>query len=130
MSDTEHKTMSEMGQRAYNTLIAADKVNGTNVYNPSGEKLGSIDDIMIDKATGHTIYAIMSFGGFLGMGEKHFPLPWGQLKYDTSKDGYVTNLDKKTLESAPNFDPDANFEWTRDYGKKVDTYYKAPDYWS
>ena len=60
------------------TLIAADKVKGTNVYNQAGDNLGSIDDIMIDKVSGRAIYAVMSFGGFLGMGAKFHPLPWAR----------------------------------------------------
>ena len=110
-------------------LIAADKVNGTSVYNLAGEKLGSVDDIMIDKISGRAIYAVLSFGGFLGMGEKYHPLPWATLKYDAQKGGYVVNLDKKQLEGAPNYDRDSEFKWTPDYGRKVDSYYKAPSYW-
>ena len=105
------------------TLIAADKVKGSNVYNPGGEKLGNIDDIMIDKASGHAIYAVMSFGGFLGMGEQYYPLPWATLKYDAQRAGYVVNLDKKRLEGAPNYDRSAAFEWTPDYGRQVDSYW-------
>ena len=56
-------------------LIAASKVNGTSVYNTAGEKLGSVYDVMIDKSTGKTEYAIMSFGGFLGIGDRYHPLP-------------------------------------------------------
>ena len=67
--------MSEAASITSGSLIAADKVKGTNVYNTSGENLGTIDDIMIDKASGHAIYAVMSFGGLLGMGEKYHPLP-------------------------------------------------------
>lgn len=111
------------------TLIAAEKVNGTNVYNPAGDKLGSVEDIMIDKVSGKAIYAVMSFGGFLGMGEKHHPLPWASLKYDTSKDGYVVNLDKRVLEAAPSYDRSADFRWTSDYGRSVDKYYGVPTYW-
>jgi len=111
------------------TLIAANKVKGTNVYNPAGEKLGSVDDIMIDKVSGRAIYAVMSFGGFLGMGEKHHPLPWATLKYDMQKGGYVVNLDKKQLEGAPSYDRGSEFKWTSDYGRKVDSYYKVPSYW-
>ena len=111
------------------TLIASDKVNGTNVYNLAGEKLGSVDDIMIDKVSGRAIYAVMSFGGFLGMGEKYHPLPWAKLKYDTQKGGYVVNLDKKLLQGAPNYDRNLEFKWTPDYGRKVDNYYNAPSYW-
>ncbi len=61
------------------SLIAAGKVEGTDVYNASGEHLGSVDDIMIDKMSGKAVYAIMSFGGFLGIGEKYHPPPWSTL---------------------------------------------------
>ncbi len=110
-------------------LIGAEKVSGTNVYNPAGDKLGSVEDVMIDKVSGKAVYAIMSFGGFLGIGEKHHPLPWSSLKYDTSKEGYVVNLDKKMLEGAPSYEGD-DFAWTPDYGRSVDKYYGAPSYWS
>jgi hypothetical protein len=121
--------MTELSKITAASLIAADKVEGTNVFNRKGEKLGSVDDIMIDKASGRAVYAIMSFGGFLGMGEKHHPLPWTTLNYDTKLSGYVVDLDKKLLEAAPSYDSDGNFEWTADYGRKVDSYYKAPSYW-
>ena len=121
--------MAEATSITSGTLIAADKVKGTNVYNLAGDKLGSVEDIMVDKVSGRAIYAVMSFGGFLGMGEKHHPLPWATLKYDAKKGGYVVNLDKKQLEGAPNYDRRSEFKWTPDYGRKVDSYYKAPSYW-
>jgi len=111
------------------TLIAAEKVEGTNVYNLQGEKLGTVDDIMIDKVSGRAIYAVMSFGGFLGMGEKQHPLPWSSLKYDERQGGYVINLDKKMLEQAPTMDAGQDFTWTADYGRRVDKYYGAQSYW-
>ena len=111
------------------SLIAGQRVEGTTVFNLAGEKLGTVEDIMIDKVSGRAIYAVMSFGGFLGMGEKFHPLPWATLKYDEQKGGYVVNLDKKLLEGAPNYDADSDFEWTPDYGRKVDSYYKMPSYW-
>ena len=119
----------EMTKITSGSLIAAEKVEGTDVYNLQGEKLGTVDDIMIDKVSGKAIYAIMSFGGFLGMGEKYHPLPWSTLKYDESKGGYVVNLDKQMLEGAPTYDIHDDFEWTHDYGRRVDDYYKAPSYW-
>ena|SRR5690348_564846 len=81
--------MADVTKITSGTLIAAEKVEGTNVYNPQGEKLGTVDDIMIDKISGRAIYAVMSFGGFLGMGEKQHPLPWSSLKYDERQGGYV-----------------------------------------
>ncbi|MCX8995923.1 PRC-barrel domain-containing protein [Rhizobiaceae bacterium BDR2-2] len=122
--------MTDMTKTTSGSLIAAEKVNGTNVYNTAGDKLGSVDDIMLDKASGRAIYAIMSFGGFLGMGEKYHPLPWSSLKYDSQKDGYVVDLDKKQLQDAPHYDQSSPFEWTPEYGRRVDSYYNAPHYWS
>ena len=111
------------------SLIPAEKVNGTNVYNLRGEKLGHVEDIMLDKASGRARYAVMSFGGCLGIGDKHWPLPWSSLNYDTSKDGFVVDLDKEKLEKALSYDSD-DFRWTPDYGRIVDRYYNAPSYWS
>ena len=87
----------EATQEAGN-LIASDKVQGTNVYNTAGDNLGAIHDVMIDKPSGKVAYAIMSFGGFLGIGNQYHPLPWSVLKYDTNLGGYVVNLDKGQLE--------------------------------
>ena len=109
------------------SLIAANRVNGTSVYNPAGDTLGTIDDIMIDKVSGRAIYAVMAFDGFLGMGEKFHPLPWSSLHYDTVKDGYVVDLDKKLLEAAPYYDRGSQFAWTPEYSQTVDGYYKAPN---
>jgi sporulation protein YlmC with PRC-barrel domain len=120
--------MTDVTKITSGSLIAADQVNGTNVYNTAGDKLGSVDDIMIDKVSGRAIYAIMSFGGFLGMGEKQHPLPWSALTYDESKGGFVVNLDKRQLEAAPTIDNE-DFTWTADYGRTVDKYYGAPTYW-
>ena len=105
-------------------LIAAQKVKGTTVFNVAGEKLGTVDDVILDKISGRAIYAVMSFGGFLGMGEKCHPLPWATLKYDDQKAGYVVNLDKKRLQDAPTYDGGAEFCWTSDYGRTVDSYYE------
>jgi sporulation protein YlmC with PRC-barrel domain len=69
------------------SLISAEKVTGTNVYNTAGESLGEIEDVMIDKQSGRIAYAVMSFGGFLGIGERYHPLPWSTLKYDTRQNG-------------------------------------------
>ncbi len=122
--------MADVTKITSGTLIAAEKVEGTNVYNLQGDKLGTVDDIMIDKVSGRAIYALMSFGGFLGIGEKQHPLPWSALTYDQSKEGFVVNLDKRKLEQAPTLDPDdGDFVWTPDYGRSIDKYYGAPTYW-
>ncbi len=106
-------------------LIAASKVNGTNVYNPAGEKLGSVYDVMLDKISGRTEYAILSFGGFLGIGDKYHPLPWNQLKYDTGQGGYVVNLDRSRLEGAPAYAASEMSLWDERRGRDIDAYYGA-----
>src|SRR3977135_1618955 len=81
-----------------NSLISSTKVEGTAVYNRQGEKLGMVHNFMVDKRSGKVEYAVMSFGGFLGMGDSYHPLPWNVLTYDTSQGGYVCDLDKRALE--------------------------------
>jgi sporulation protein YlmC with PRC-barrel domain len=104
-------------------LIAASKVNGTTVYDAVGTKLGSIYDVMLDKVSGRADYAILSFGGFLGIGERYHPLPWRQLKYDTRLDGYVVNLDRSRLEGAPSYATNELRDWDDRRANDIDTYY-------
>ena len=111
-----------------NPVISSDKVHGTAVYNPAGQKLGSIDDLVIDKRSGNVRYAVLEFGGFLGMGTDRYPLPWNALKYDTTKDGYVVPLDKARLTDAPRYPLDEAPEYTPEYGRRVHDYYGVP--WS
>jgi len=85
-------------------LIFAGKVNGTPVLNATGERIGHIEDIAIDKATGQVAYAILEMGGFLGAGARRYPVPWRILTYDTSRNGYVAPIDKKQLSEAPSFE--------------------------
>jgi PRC-barrel domain len=84
-------------------LISSDKAVGTAVCNRQGEHLGSVYNLMIDKYSGQVAYAVMSFGGFLGMGESYHPLPWRALTYDTRKGGYVVDIDRTRLEKAPSY---------------------------
>ena len=104
--------MADMTKNTSGNLIAAEKVEGTNVYNLQGDKLGTVDDIMIDKVSGKAIYAVMSFGGFLGIGDDHYPLPWQSLKYDTSLGGYVTGVTEAQLKGAPKYGNDNAWNWS------------------
>jgi len=111
-------------------LISADKVAGTNVYNKLGEKLGAVDSVMIDKVSGRVVYAIMSFGGFLGIGNRYHPLPWSMLRYDSALEGYVVNLDKRVLEDAPSYGADDRVNWEDEaYARRVHDHYRVPPYW-
>jgi sporulation protein YlmC with PRC-barrel domain len=105
------------------SVISSDKVEGTAVYNANGDKLGSIDDLMIDKRSGMVRYASLEFGGFMGIGTDRYPLPWSLLKYDTALDGYVVPLQKDQLESAPRYAQSDAPEYTDEYGRKVYDYY-------
>ena len=105
-------------------LIAADKVNGTAVYNRAGDHLGTIEDVMLDKISGKVAYAVMAFGGFLGIGERYHPLPWSVLNYDTRVGGYVVDLDRQRLEGAPTFAANETVDWNdRAFGQRVNDYY-------
>ncbi len=109
-------------------LISSEDVEGTSVYSPRGEKIGEIDHLMIDKLSGKVTYAVMSFGGFLGMGHSHYPIPWNALKYDTGVDGFVTGVTEEQLRDAPAFSDDS---WQdRDWERRVYSHYNVPPYWA
>ena len=106
-------------------LIASDKVEGTAVYNREGERLGSIHNFMVDKRSGHVEYAILSFGGFLGIGDSYYPLPWKSLSYDVSQGGYIVDLDKQRLEGAPQYVESESPDWADPrYGRRIDDFYR------
>ncbi|HEX3861816.1 MAG TPA: PRC-barrel domain-containing protein [Stellaceae bacterium] len=106
-------------------LISADKVVGTAVYNRREEKLGSVYALMLNKTNGQVAYAVMSFGGFLGIGESYHPLPWRILSYDRRLGGYVVDLDRRRLEGAPTYTPANEPDW-RTYPERIDAYYAIP----
>ena len=103
MSSTTTRTTGEVAKEETSQLIASDKINGTAVYNRRGERLGSVYNFMVNKRSGQVAYAVMSFGGFLGMGRSYHPLPWNELTFDTSLGGYVVNRSKEQLEGAPSY---------------------------
>jgi len=107
-------------------IISSARVEGTPVYGTKGEKLGSIDHLEIEKQSGQVRYAVLEFGGFLGMGTDRYPLPWSMLKYDTSKDGYIVPLEKERLEKAPRYPKNDLPPFTDEYGRKVYSYWDIP----
>ncbi len=113
-----------------NSLIASDRVEGTPVRRPDGEKIGTIERLMIDKLSGKVAYAVMSFGGFLGLGEDYHTIPWSALKYNTALDAYEMNLTEDQLRDAPRRTGegrDPSFD--RDWEEHVHRYYNATPYW-
>jgi hypothetical protein len=111
-------------ERETGTLIGSDKVEGTAVYGADESQIGSIERVMINKRSGKVSYAVLSFGGFLGIGDDHYPLPWEALKYDTGLGGYRTGITQKQLQGAPKYRSDNDWSWedqTRTRG--VNEYY-------
>jgi sporulation protein YlmC with PRC-barrel domain len=104
-------------------VISSDQVEGTAVYNRAGDKLGSIDDLMIDKRSGQVLYAVLEFGGFLGIGTDRYPMPWSMLKYDTAKEGYVVPIDADKIDKAPRYSEYDVPIYSNEYGKRVHDYY-------
>ncbi len=110
-------------------LIASDKVEGMAVYDRGGNRLGSVHTVMIDKYSGQVAYAVMSFGGFLGVGGSYHPLPWRAPTYDTNLGGYVVDLDKDRLQGAPSYAASESPTWDRTYGGRIDRHYGVPSYY-
>lgn len=103
-------------------LIASDRVEGTRVYDLRGEKLGSIKNFMVGKADGRVQYAVIEFGGILGMGSDFYPVPWDKLNYDPDRGGYVVDLTRQQLDDAPRHG--ASYpEYDHNYGQRVFDYY-------
>jgi sporulation protein YlmC with PRC-barrel domain len=96
----------EQEERHYHRVIASSTLNGTHVRNPAGEDLGRIEEIMMDAPTGRVAYAVLSFGGFLGIGGKLFAVPWKALALNENDHEFVLNVDRHLLETAPGFDKD------------------------
>ena len=116
--------------KKYRRVMGASTLTGDKVVNAAGEDLGKIDEIMLDTPTGRVAYAVLSFGGFLGMGDKLFAIPWDQLSLDENNEHFVLNVDRAKLEQAPGFDKDnwpdmADHSW----GSKIYSYYGSDPYW-
>src|SRR5690606_24380214 len=108
----------DLDRRETPNLISSDKVKGTRVYNRKGEDLGTVDHLMIDKPSGRVGFAVVSFGGFLGMGENYRALPWAALTYDTGRDGYLVDASDEILRSSPEGISDEHYG-DRDWGSRV-----------
>lgn len=132
--DTNYVTRDKLG--IYNrsgpgpALMGADTLLGNDVYNKDGEDLGDIKELMIDMASGHLAYAVLSFGGVLGMGEKLFAVPWSALTLDTENKRFTLDVPKATLKDAPGFDKEqwpsmSDPTWARGVHKFYGTRYGA-----
>ena len=105
-------------------LMSPDDAKGMAIRGRGGDKLGTIDRLILDKRTGQAAFVILSSGGFLGLGQSYHPLPWSAFRYDEKQDGYVVSIDKRLLEGAPGYRPDSAPLFDQAYGQRVTEYYR------
>ena len=123
-------TNTQTSEMTGKPLIESDRVEGTTVYDPSGNNIGSIKRLMIEKISGKVTYAVMSFGGFLGMGADEHTIPWNKLTYDTSLGGYRTDITEEQLRGAPSLSGDRDYDWKdRQREAELHDYWRSPYYW-
>jgi hypothetical protein len=126
----EAAMQTETSTHQPHSLIASDRVEGTPVRRADGEKIGAIERLMIDKLSGNVAYAVLSFGGFLGMGQKHAPIPWARLTYDRTLGAYRLDLTDEELKQAPAVAAGQEFDWgDRSREVEIHNYYRVPPYW-
>jgi hypothetical protein len=123
-------TNTQTSEMTGKPLIESDRVEGTTVYDPSGNNIGSIKRLMIEKISGKVAYAVMSFGGFMGMGADEHTIPWNKLTYDTSLGGYRTDITEEQLRGAPSLSGDRDYDWNdRQRETELHDYWRTPPYW-
>jgi hypothetical protein len=123
-------TLDTKSETKPHALIASDRVEGTTVRRPNGETIGTIERLMIDKISGSVAYAVLRFGGFLGVGEKHLPIPWAKLDYDPAMNAYQVDISEDELSRAPSYAADKDFDWgDRTQERQLHDYYQTRPYW-
>jgi hypothetical protein len=123
----EQPTTKDLTVPTHGSVISASRVAGTAVYDLSEAKIGVIEDVMIDKLQGKVDYAVLGFGGFLGLDKKHYPLRWSMLRYNSRLEGYQVKLDKEALENAPTVEQDR--EWNDEHATRVREHYNTTLDW-
>ncbi len=125
----EQATTSAKARPGVNPLIASDRVQGTTVRRPDGEKIGRIERVMIDKISGRVAYVVMSFGGLLGVGERYYTLPWAVLDYDENRQAYVLEITKAQLQDAPDLNSEGESPPDRSAERALHEHYDTDPYW-
>lgn len=128
---TTKKSKASVGSKQpRNALVGSDKLYGMQVFDLHGQPAGTIERVLFDRSSGHAIYAMVAFGGTLGMGEKHHPIPWSKLTYDPQREVYVADLDTLELAEAPTVGAKEEVEWSPEFGERIDLYYRVPSMWT
>lgn len=108
------------------SLVASDMVVGTAVYDPNDKRIGQVERLILEKLSGHVSYAVLSFGGFLGMGEDYYPVPWQMLTYDEQLGGFRVNVTREQVENAPRYGATDEYDWNSENERRVSDYYGIP----
>ena len=112
-------------------LIESDSVEGITVYGVHGKSVGEIQRLVIEKVSGKVVYAVIAFGGFLGIGNQHYTIPWGKLSYDKELNGFRTDLEEEQIGAAPRSSILEHPDWSdREREKALHRYYEVPPYWT
>lgn len=112
------------------SLVASDMVVGTAVYDPNEARIGSVEKLILEKQSGRVSYAVLSFGGFLGIGEDYYPVPWAMLTYDEHLGGFRVNITKEQVENAPKYGAHDDYDWSPENDRRISDYYGIPPYGS
>ncbi len=124
------KIHHDVSARETGNLIGSDKVEGTAVYRANEDRIGTIARVMIDKSTGKVGYAVMSFGGFLGMGDDYYPIPWSLLTYNEKLGGYEVDITEDQLKGAPKLRDHDDWSYEgRAREAELLAYYGSYPYW-
>lgn len=110
-------------------VVKSANIIGTNVVNRLNDDVGNVEDIVIDVLTGRIVYAVLSFGGFLGLGEKHYAVPWKAMRFDKEIKAYVLNVNRDQIELAPSFDKESWPQFTDDWNRLVHQFYESLPVW-
>ncbi len=127
MQSARDTRQDDLAKDEVGSLISAEKVRGTNLYNRAGDDLGAVENVMIDKPTGKVAYAVIAFGGFLGMGQERRALPWSVLRYDIDRGGYVADAAEDVLRHTPA--PATDDYGDRAWGTRLHEHFGVPPYW-
>jgi hypothetical protein len=121
---------TELAPQPPHSLIESDSVEGATVYGVHNRKIGTIKRLVIEKVSGRVVYAVISFGGFLGLGEELFTVPWGKLSFDKDLDGFRTDLDEAQVSAAPRSSILEHPDWSdRERERALHRHYEVPPYW-
>jgi sporulation protein YlmC with PRC-barrel domain len=116
-----------MTVRKTHSLIATNHINGSTILSDSGEKIGTVDHLVLDAVNGKIAYAVVAFGGFMGLGEHSYSIPWGSVRFNPEENVFVTHVTLEQLKSAP--DRPNHWHGDREWEERIFDHFGVPPYW-